>query len=130
MEFPVYDGTEHHSEYIEKLELYLKNKNNEKYEIIFNFIKEWLKDTKIELKSLNNFKNINKNLLPSNETSNEILNKYSEDIITKLDIKNKSINTKNIYDFLNNILSSINYKLNTTTNNDNVKLSIINNSLK
>ena len=127
MEFPVYDGIEHHTDYLEKLEEYLKTKNNDKYNIIFGFIKEWLKDTNINLKSLNNFKNINKNFLPSDEKNTLILEKNSSEILDKLDLQDKSINKENIYDFLNSILNSINYKLSAFKDGNIIRLSIVNN---
>lgn len=113
MNIPEYNKNEPSYVYFNKLRDFEYSLKREKYEIVFNFIKEITDILNIKIKSLTDFKHVLiKDLIKNKKIIHLINSKYKE-ITNSLSIsydvdKDESIN---IHNFLNKILYSVGYKL-------------------
>lgn len=117
LQIPIYDGKESITKYIQKVEKFKTLIFQEKYNIILQFVNEWLNS---DYKSLTYFKNKCEDELLKNEKINRnICRKYSEifkkrfelDLIVDLDTDSDEIKDKYIIYLLTKMLQSIEYIL-------------------
>ena len=110
LQVPKYNENESIAKYKTRVEKYKMELAKNKYQLILNFINDWLEyDDRCKIKSLTEFKNISKSeSLSNNKHNKKIIEKYSESInnVFGINYKNPDI----IY-LLTRMLSSINYKL-------------------
>lgn len=86
--FVPYDGKESFIDYKERLYNFHRKLTESDYIIIFNFIKDWLSQYAIPIKSLLDFKNISEKKIISNKTHNKkIYKKYQKELSSKYDLK-------------------------------------------
>ena len=120
MSIPQYNGGSV-TKYFKSVEEYELNLKKDKYNIILNFINEWLNyPPKFQLKSLTGFKNIKESILLKDLKHNrDILRKYSKNIIKKLkitfniddDTDSDEIKDRYILYFTQRCLASIKFSL-------------------
>jgi hypothetical protein len=121
MEVPQYNAKESLTKYIEKVEKYKTMIYKDKYNIILNFINEWLKlfDEK-KFKSITDFKNLYEvDLLYDNRNNKKVIKKYV-DIFEKQfminlnitdDTDSDEIKEKYIIYILSKVVNNIDYIL-------------------
>lgn len=120
MDVPSYTGGSI-TRYLRKVEKYRVKLQEEKYNLLLDFINEWLNyPQKLRLKSFTEFKNLKESyLLKDLKYNRKILRKYSDDIIKKLSVTfnvddqtdSDEIKDRYILYFLQRALSSLDYSL-------------------
>lgn len=131
---PKYDIQESITKYFQKVEIFKLKLKEEKYNLLLNFINEWINDSNNQkFKSLTDFKNISeKKLLIDPKHNEQILKKFNNSIIKKFNINfnieketnNEKIKNKYIIYLLSKALSSIDYILISKSINQNTYYSI------
>jgi len=119
IEIPVYDGRESILNYTRRLKQFRSKLNEKKYELLINFINDWLNYKKgTGLNYLAEFKNFSeKKLLSDKKHNDKILKKYCPKIKKAFDIKlsfeinDEKYDEKYIFYVLTRALSVINFRL-------------------
>ncbi|AYV82128.1 MAG: hypothetical protein Homavirus9_10 [Homavirus sp.] len=106
---PKYNNDESFAKYVKRVEKYKLNLLKTKYQLIIDFINDWLKyENKYKIKSLTEFKNmLRSDLLSDNLHNQKIICKYNKQIgaLFNMNFKNPDI----MY-LVTRMLSMINYK--------------------
>ena len=117
---PIYDGKETINQYLDRIKEYEISLKRNKYNIILNFINQWVSPYKLKFKSLLEFKNIEMNsVLLDTKHNKKILKRNCLKICEKLYINSnidEEIDTDDIPEneiiiFLRKILETIEYSL-------------------
>jgi hypothetical protein len=109
MDYPKYDKNDPPYVYINKLKDFEYELKREKYNIVFSFIDEIAKIINIKIKSLIDFKNINRNSLIKNKIVIKLIKKKYKSVLTKLNLSYEF--DDDIYELFNVMLNPIGYKL-------------------
>lgn len=122
IQVPKYDGKESLTKYLRRVDAFKLKLQEDKYRLLLNFINDWLKLSKeFKLKSLGDFINMEESILLKDPSHNrDILRKYSDTIIKKLNVKfdvdedtlSDDIDDKYIITFLSKALTSIDFTMN------------------
>lgn len=126
LEFPYFDmKNESINQYMERFRQFQLQILEEKYNIILDFVKDWLSMYDIEIKCLTDFKKISTDKINNKKLNKKILKKYKSNICKTLNIEEDEgdIEEENIIDFLKRALNKINYSLKYTKNKIADKLS-------
>lgn len=133
MEVPVYDGKESINKYMRRVEKYIDDMMKDKYNLILQFINEWLG---VEFNSLTQFKSINeKKLLKNKKHNRDLIRKYCQLFVDKFnthlsvdeETDSEEINDKYIIYLLKKMLNFIDYGLSKKELSINILYSIIKN---
>jgi hypothetical protein len=114
IEFPEFDiKNESINQYMERFRQYQIKMIEDKYNIIFEFVKEWLSMYDIEIKCLTDFKKISSEKINNKKINRKILKKYKTSICKELKIleDDGDIEEESIITFLKRALEKINYSL-------------------
>lgn len=114
IEFPYFDmKNETINQYMERFRQFELQLLEEKYNLILDFVKEWLSIYDIEIKCLTDFKKISSDKINNKKANNKILKKYKSNICKtfNIDEDDGDIEEENIINFLKRALSKINYSL-------------------
>lgn len=119
IEPPIYDGKESIPSYTRRIEAYKASIKFEKYDIILDFINEWLNQEK-KLTSLSDFKNVSEKLLLKDPKHNrDLLRKHSNNLIKNFNVNSSieddtdsdDINDSYIIYFVTKILNYFGYSM-------------------
>lgn len=92
MEFPEYKKGMTVSEYKYKIEEYLNSINSDKYDVIYDFVEDWLSNFNIKISALMDFKHINENVFKNKKTINrKIYKKHYKKLSDVLNFKTSKI---------------------------------------
>jgi hypothetical protein len=117
MEVPIYDGKESINKYIKKVQKFNSKILEDKYEVILEFVNEWLE---CKYTSLSDFRNIyEKTMLKNLKHNRDIVRKYSDifqdkfnvDLSVGLETDSDEINDRYIIYLLIKMLNIIQYTL-------------------
>lgn len=118
MSVPTLNNTKSLTKYIREVNAHLLTLNQDKYNLLLDFINEWLKlDGRFKFSSLLEFKNMAESYLLADPIHNrKILRKYNQSIIDKLHINltdksDSNLRSKYILFFLTRSLVRIDYSL-------------------
>ena len=122
MEVPLYDGKESINKYMRRVEKYRDYMMKDKYNLILEFINEWLD---VEFNSLTQFKSINENkLLKDKKHNRDLIRKYCQ---LDEETDSEEINDKYIIYLLMKMLNYIDYGLTKKELKTNILYTIIKN---
>ena len=133
MEVPLYDGKESINKYMRRVEKYRDYMMKDKYNLILEFINEWLD---VEFNSLTQFKSINENkLLKDKKHNRDLIRKYCQLFVDKFNTQlsvdeetdSEEINDKYIIYLLMKMLNYIDYGLTKKELKTNILYTIIKN---
>lgn len=124
---PKYSKNQSFTQYVTKVEKFKLQFLKDKYQLLLDFLNDWLKyDEECKLKSLTEFKNIQKSdLLNDNNHNQKIIRDYNVKIEQFFNIKYKADNKQDIIYLVTRMLTSINYKFIFKDLDDDVLVTII-----